>query len=69
MKIEMLKGVNVQTENGVFPAAAGAVVEVVAKCGRILVADGRAVLVVEDESPAVKPEVREEPIKKKLSKR
>lgn len=68
MRIKVLQGVNVQTENGVVPALAGTVVEVTPKCGRVLIADGRAELAVE-EAPVVKTEVREEPIQKKLSKR
>lgn len=68
MRIKMLTGVNVQTENGVVPALAGAIVEVTAKCGLQLCADGRAELAPEGEE-AVKVEERERPIKKRIRKR
>lgn len=64
----MLKGANVQTENGVSPALAGGVVEVTVKCGRQLIADGRAEM-FKDPVPAVVPEAREEPLRKKMNKR
>jgi hypothetical protein len=69
MRIKILRGVNVQTANGVSPASAGAVIEVTEKCGRVLISDGRAALAPEESAPAIKQEVREEPIKKKMMKR
>lgn len=69
MRIKILRGVNVQTANGVSPASAGTVVEVTEKCGRDLIADGRAVIAPEESTQAIQQEVREEPIKKKMMKR
>jgi hypothetical protein len=68
MRIKILRGVNVQTANGVSPASAGAVVEVTARCGLLLCADGRAELAPEGEE-VVKVEDREKSVRKRMSKR
>lgn len=77
MRVKIKRGVNVQTANGVVPASAGAIVEVTARCGLLLCADGRAelapegekVVKVEDSEKVVKVEDREKSVRKRMSKR
>jgi hypothetical protein len=67
MRVKIKRGVNVQTANGVVPASAGAIVEVTARCGLLLCADGRAEIAPEGDEPVIKVEDREKPIRKRMS--